>query len=88
MENLIDELHLSIQKTLDRNKQYWKHYKGDVYEIVDLVFDSETNNLVVVHSPVENGYDPVNFTNVNFSIPLSEWLEEVEPGIQRFTKVK
>ena len=64
--------------------QLWRHYKGDIYKIEDLLVDCNTNEIILAYTYT----DPYEASSIKFSRPMSEWLEEVTPGVQRFSKVR
>lgn len=64
--------------------QTWRHYKGTLYRVEDLLVDCDTNEIILAYTNA----DPWEASTIKFARPLSEWLEEVEPGIQRFCRVR
>lgn len=64
--------------------QIWRHYKGGTYHIEDLLVDCNTNEIDVVYTI----HDPFETTSIKFTRPLSEWFDEVTPGIQRFDRLR
>ncbi len=64
--------------------QTWRHYKGTLYKVEDLLVDCDTNEIILAYTNA----DPWEASTIKFARPLSEWLEEVEPGIQRFCRVR
>jgi hypothetical protein len=67
----------------------WKHYKGKLYEVVIYGRDEKTGNLQVVYREVQDHMGTKRvLRGIPWIRPLTEWTEEVEPGVQRFTKVK
>lgn len=64
--------------------QIWRHYKGSIYKVEDLLVDCNTNEITVVYTSA----DPWEVSSVKFSRLITEWLEEAEPGIQRFSRVR
>ena len=62
----------------------YRHYKGDVYEVVDVALHSETREWVVVYKPLYE-CDVALFVR-----PLSMWREVVEwegKQVERFLRV-
>ncbi len=58
-------------------KGFYRHFKGNIYELLDIARNSETlEDMAVYRSGDENGTLWVR--------PLSMWDEEVAPGIKRF----
>lgn len=51
----------------------YKHYKGDLYEVVALALHSNDEEWMVVYKPLYDCPDADLFTR-----PLREWREEVE----------
>jgi hypothetical protein len=66
-------------------RERFRHYKGDLYEVVSLALHSNDDEWMVVYKPLyENAVAPL------FTRPLREWFEEVEwegKSIPRFTSV-
>lgn len=62
----------------------WRHYKGDIYKVVNLSVDCNTNEVVVHYQNVYN----MDLSGVTFSRSIKEWLEAVDDGTQRFTPVR
>ena len=64
--------------------EVYKHYKGDLYKVVDLALHSNDEEWMVV-------YEPLYECEVKlFTRPLREWSEEVEwegKKIKRFEKM-
>jgi hypothetical protein len=61
---------------------YWKHYSGDIYQIVDFAFECNTNELMVIYAKMANGYDNIKFTRT-----LKEWNGTSSTGERRFVMV-
>lgn len=62
----------------------WRHYKGNLYELVSIARHSETLEEMVV-------YRALYGEGMLWVRPLSMWLEEVitsEGTVRRFTKIK
>lgn len=83
MKKMYCELFNMLKTSPVRVGQLWRHYKGDIYKIEDLLVDCNTNEITLAYTYA----DPIKASTIKFSRPMSEWLEEVEPGIQRFSKV-
>lgn len=65
-----------------RPGSHWEHYKGGVYAIVAmcrLESTLEPHVIYVLASTYPNGS--------YWCRPLSEWNQEVSPGVRRFTEV-
>jgi len=63
----------------------WRHYKGDIYEV--LTFDAKNENgcLTVIYKPCYHGAEAPMFTQ-----PRTRWFEQVDHGgvkVDRFTPV-
>lgn len=82
MKKSLRELNELVHSCPVRQAQLWRHYKGTIYEVKDVVIDCNTNEPVIVYWP----YDQVEF--VKFSRPLAEWLSETEDGQPRFSRVR
>jgi hypothetical protein len=75
--------------TIPVTGELWKHYKGKLYEVVIYGRDEKTGNLQVVYREVQDHMGTKRvLRGIPWIRPLTEWTEEVEPGVQRFTKVK
>jgi hypothetical protein len=64
---------------------HYRHYKGDLYEVVALALHSNDDEWMVIYKPLYENPAASLFTR-----PLREWDEEVEwNGVKskRFTKV-
>jgi hypothetical protein len=77
-----DELDKEFNKVLGWGYTYWKHYKGDVYQIVDFAIECNTNELMVIYTKMANGYDRIKFTR-----SLEEWNGRSSTGEPRFLMV-
>jgi hypothetical protein len=84
MKKSIEELQEMIDSSPVKPSQTWRHYKGSVYKIEELLVDCNTNEIMVAYTC----YDWNNLTPFKFTRPLSEWFDEVEPGVQRFCRVR
>lgn len=62
----------------------WRHYKGTIYRVLELGFDCNTNEMVVIYQESNDNHTlyPITFTR-----PYSEWHDEIEEGIRRFEYV-
>ncbi len=58
--------------TVPKPRETYKHYKGDLYEVVGLAIHSNDDIWMVVYKPLYDNADAEMFTR-----PLSEWNEEV-----------
>lgn len=68
-------------KTFPRPGQTWKHYKGGLYRVIDLVCQESDERICVVY----NGIDKENQMPLNWSRTLESWMETVSLlGIPRF----
>lgn len=64
--------------------EVYRHYKGDLYKVVDLALHSPTDEWVVVYEPMYEGAAARLFTR-----PLTEWSTEVHwqgSTVVRFVK--
>lgn len=59
------------QKTPQKGEVY-RHYKGDMYEVVGLAIHSNDDMWMVVYKPLYENADAELFTR-----PLDEWFSEV-----------
>ena len=64
-----------------RPNDIWKHYKGEYYLVKNIAIDCNTNELVVIYT----NFTRPELTGVLFTRTHNEWMEEVEPGVRRFT---
>lgn len=58
-------------------KGFYRHFKGNIYEFLDIAKNSETLEDMVI-------YRAANESGALWARPLSMWDEEVAPGIKRF----
>ena len=59
--------------------QYWRHYKGGLYMIVDIAHDTRSGEAVVV-------YNTVSYHSVGMWVrPIGEFLGYTESHERRFT---
>jgi hypothetical protein len=74
--------------TIPVTGELWKHYKGGLYEVVIYGRDEKTGNLEVVYREVQDHMGTKRvLRGIPWIRPLTEWTEEVEPGVPRFTRV-
>lgn len=59
----------------------WKHYKGEYYLVKDLAIDCNTNELIIIYT----NFTRPELDGVLFTRTHSEWTDQVEPGVKRFT---
>jgi hypothetical protein len=85
MKKTGEQLREMMQTSPVRAGQRWRHYKGDVYLIEELLIDCNTNEIIV--SYINNHWDTPVY-GIKFTRPLAEWFDEVEPDIQRFCRVQ
>ncbi|MEN9552215.1 MAG: hypothetical protein RI935_592 [Candidatus Parcubacteria bacterium] len=63
----------------------YRHYKGDLYEVVGLAIHSNDDIWMVVYKPLYENADAEMFTR-----PLDEWFSEIEWNgnlVQRFSLI-
>ena len=63
----------------------WRHYKGTLYAIVCCCRYENTEEPCVVYVQV-NPDEPDALLGQYWCRPISQWEEEVQPGVKRFTK--
>lgn len=71
------------QKVPTKGEKY-RHYKGDMYEVIGLAIHSNEDIWMVIYKPLYENADAEFFTR-----PLSEWFEEINfegRSVARFTK--
>ena len=85
MKKTPEALREMIETCPIRAPQTWRHYKGGLYRVEELLIDCNTNEIIIGYTSLdwESGLESFRFTR-----PLSEWFDEVEPGIQRFSRVR
>ena len=69
-------------------KGIYQHYKGNVYQVVDVVRDSETVEEMVLYKPL---YKSEQFKNQMWVRPLKMFMETIEiegKDIPRFKLIK
>lgn len=83
-------------KLLAAKKQYlgkiYKHYKGGVYKVIDVYFDSMTDQPALLYQRIEGmHFDLVAESDIKFGRTISKLEEEVivSPGVRkpRFVRV-
>lgn len=57
----------------------YRHFKGSLYRVISTKLMSHDETECVLYQPL---YDS---EWLFFSRPISQWFEEVAPGVQRFT---
>lgn len=56
----------------------WKHYKGGIYEVVDLAIDTVDGSVRVTYQRIEGpDYHPLSEPGIFYSRPLSEWFDKI-----------
>ncbi len=55
----------------------YKHFKGNLYEMLMFSIDTTTGGTMVIYKCLKTGQV--------YNRPLSEWFNEIEDGITRFT---
>lgn len=78
---------MNLMRDLEINATY-KHYKGNLYTVIDIVRHSETLEEMVLYKPL---YVSRDFPNQMWVRPIEMFLEEVEINgkkIPRFEIVK
>jgi hypothetical protein len=83
MKKSISELNEMTLKCPVQPGELWRHYKGRLYKVLQLVIDCNTNEVVVIYEFMDD-----DFNITTFCRPLSEWTDEVAPGVLRFARVK
>lgn len=84
MKKSIDDLERMIETCSVQIGQFWRHYKGGIYKVIDKVIDCNTNEVVIIY----DYSDLETFRVVRFCRPLSEWLSTTEDNQPRFSLVK
>lgn len=82
MKKSVSELLEMIDNCGVRKGQHWRHYKGDVYEVKNIVVDCNTNEPVVVYW-LEGVLHYIEFCR-----SLDEWNSTTEDGEPRFVQVR
>jgi hypothetical protein len=62
--------------------QLWRHYKGGLYRVLHAALRESDLAEAVVYVAARGDLLPTVWVR-----PLSEWLEEVSPGVERYTLV-
>lgn len=57
----------------------YKHFKGDVYEVLGIAKHSETLEPIVL-------YQNISYRGILWARPASMWFDEVAPGVKRFER--
>ena len=58
----------------------FRHFKGNLYEVLAIAQDTETEKPIVI-------YQDVNKRGIIWARPASMWFDEVNEGVKRFEKV-
>ena len=58
----------------------FRHFKGNLYEVLAIAQDTETEEPIVI-------YQNVNKRGIIWARPASMWFDEVNEGVKRFEKV-
>jgi hypothetical protein len=74
----------------------WKHYKGGVYRVDDVVFDTAIDDVSILYFRIGGpGFDASLEGDILFARPLNEWFDTIEVDVdgtthcyQRFIPVK
>ena len=59
---------------------FYKHYKGGAYRVLNVAEHTNTGEKLVIYFSIRN-------RNEIWARPLSEWNEEVLPGVHRFEPI-
>ena len=68
----------------------YKHYKGDLYEVLDLVLHTETNEWMVLYKAHSYDFEDEHGLEILFVRPYVMFIEQVtykEKSLQRFTYI-
>lgn len=65
-------------------KQY-RHFKGNLYEVIDIVRHSETNEEMVLYKPL---YESKEFPNQLWVRPLEMFMELVDKNGEKIPRFK
>lgn len=82
------EQNVTIKESMKIKKGVYQHFKGNKYEVIDIVRHSETLGELVLYKPL---YKSKEFPNQLWVRPLEMFLEKVEKDgkkIPRFKIVK
>lgn len=63
---------------------FYRHFKGNVYEVIGVGKHSETTEDLVVYKGL---YDGPHGYGAIWIRPVAMFLEEARPGVKRFTKI-
>lgn len=63
---------------------YYKHFKGNIYQVIGVGKHSETGEELVVYKGL---YDSPHGYGAIWLRPVAMFLGEARPGIQRFKKI-
>lgn len=68
--------------------RYYRHYKGNVYRVLDFAVDTTTGGwLVVYENPMDA--DMCTFENTLYARPVDEWFQVIDQsGNSRFVEVE
>lgn len=58
----------------------FRHFKGNLYEVLAIAQHSETNEPMVIYQDIEK-------RGIIWARPASMWFDEIEAGVRRFEGV-
>ena len=59
----------------------FRHFKGNLYEVLAIAQHSETNEPMVIYQDIEK-------RGIIWARPASMWFDEVTAGVRRFERCK
>lgn len=92
MKKTIQQLEKSVTESISNHGLYtnsvWKHYKGELYKVLNLSVDCNTNELLVNYILENTSFSSETYLNsVIFTRNILEWFELIDDN-PRFTRVK
>ncbi len=59
----------------------FRHYKGNLYEVLAIAKDTETEEPIVIYQDIEK-------RGIIWARPASMWFDDVGVGVRRFERCK
>ncbi len=69
--------------------EFWRHYKGGVYQFLGFTIHTETGGVLVRYRRVAGPeYDEIYDSQIEYSRPLEMWHDDVAEHEKRFKDVR
>lgn len=90
-DHILSELDKAYCSLFKLAHKYWKHYKGGVYSVEGIAFDTAAGEATVIYRRIDGpNFDMFTESEIKYTRLYSEWLSTVEvDGVtqQRFVPV-